>query len=280
MMRGRVILPLLIALMLPGAAFAHQPRIVETAEINVENPAISKAYYAELTGNPHVYRFSSAETFNLYVNILVPEKDGQRRDLSAVIYQNGKELVRLEGEGFLWRHYFEEFGYDAYLMGPEYRERAEVGEYEVHVSNPGNSGKYALAIGETEAFNFNEALSAYTIIPQLKTDFFNVSPASFVFSPLGWGLILMLYAIAGAVLFMIRFALSRLFPTTRFSHARNIGTLGRIVRLAIAAGILVFAISTTWSLLLIFISGLVFFESLLRWCALYALIGRNTCAAV
>ena len=39
----------------PFLVFAHQPRITEDGKIDVVNPEISKAYYGELKGGPHIY---------------------------------------------------------------------------------------------------------------------------------------------------------------------------------------------------------------------------------
>jgi len=37
------------------------------------------------------------------------------------------------------------------------------------------------------------------------------------------------------------------------------------------------AITTTWSPILIFFSGFAFFEAIFSWCGFYAAMGKNTC---
>ena len=63
---------LLLFLLLVFVVVAHQPRITDSEDIIVKEPEISKAYYGNLEGNPHIYVINSDKNFNLYVNILVP----------------------------------------------------------------------------------------------------------------------------------------------------------------------------------------------------------------
>jgi hypothetical protein len=46
------------------------------------------------------------------------------------------------------------------------------GTYIIRVSNPGNQGKYSLAIGKLESFSLNETIYTYKVLPELKTVFF------------------------------------------------------------------------------------------------------------
>jgi hypothetical protein len=62
-----------LLLMIPGISSAHQPRIPEGNEITVTDPEVSKAYYTELKGAPHIYTLFSDVPFVLYINILVPD---------------------------------------------------------------------------------------------------------------------------------------------------------------------------------------------------------------
>jgi hypothetical protein len=67
---------------------------------------------------------------------------------------------------------------------------------------------------------------------------------------------------------------------------RNIGTSDRLLRVAIGATLLLVAITTTWSPILIFFSGLILslskgfalFEAIFSWCGFYAALGKNTCS--
>ena len=66
--------------------------------------------------------------------------------------------------------------------------------------------------------------------------------------------------------------------TTR-GAVKNIGTLDRLLRVAIGLGLLIWAITTSWSPVLLFFSGFAFFEAIFSWCGLYAALGKKTCPA-
>lgn len=262
---------------LPVLALAHQPRITESRLTQVPDPEISKAYYAKLTGEPDVYVITSSEAFDLYVNVLVPDIAGQKKDVSAVVLQGGKELTVLDGPNFTWTKFYEPYGADTYWMGPEYRARAEAGTYEIRVWSSGNDSKYSLAIGEIEAFDQKEGMNALTIIPQLKKDFWGESPISFISSPFGWGLIVVMYILAFIVGFIYRAILKKFARRSAHGAPKNIGKSDRLLRALIGVALLLWAITTTWSPILIFFSGFAFFEAIFSWCGFYAALGKNTC---
>lgn len=285
-------IPLLLItfFLVPALASAHQPRITESRLTQVPDPEISKAYYAELSGEPDVYVITSSEAFDLYVNVLVPDIAGQKKDVSAVILQkdlsaqaDGKELTVLDGPNFTWTKFYEPFGADTYWMGPEYRTRAEAGTYEIRVWSSGNDSKYSLAIGEIEAFDQKEGMNALTIIPQLKKDFWGESPISFISSPFGWGLIVVMYILAFVIGLVVKYLSKKLSRPITVSLSnpsvsnRNIGKSDRLLRAVIGVGLLLWAITTTWSPILIFFSGFCIFESIFSWCAFYQVMGKNTC---
>jgi len=282
-----ITLCLLALSLVPALAFAHQPRITKSRLTLVPDPEISKAYYGKLTGEPDVYTIEAREPFDLYVNVLVPDIAGQKKDVSAVVLKDGKELAVLEGINFAWKQFYEPFGADSYWMGPEHRARAEAGTYEIRVWSSGNESKYSLAIGEIEAFDFKEITNVFTIIPELKKNFFEVSPITFLKSPFGWGLIVVMYLLAGIVGFVLRFVikkfgLSKALPSVALAKdggaTHNIGKADRLLRLAIGVGLLLWAITTSWSPILLFFSGFALFEAIFSWCGFYAAIGKNTCA--
>lgn len=267
-------------LLLPFLALAHQPRITESRLTQVPSPEISKAYYGKLTGEPDVYVIKAGEPFDLYVNVLVPDITGQKKDVSAVVIKDGnikKPLAVLDGVPFEWKKFYEPFGADTYWMGPEYKARAEAGTYEIRVWSSNNDSKYSLAIGEIEAFDGKEGLNALTVIPELKKNFFEVSPISFIKSPLGWGLIVVMYLLAGIVGLVYRAILKRVDKNSPRGISKNIGKSDRLIRLAIGVGLLLFAMLTTWSPILIFFSGFAIFEAIFSWCGFYAALGKNTC---
>jgi hypothetical protein len=261
----------------PNLASAHQPRITESRLTEVPMPEISKAYYGKLTGEPDVYIIKSDKSFDLYVNVLVPDISGQKKDVSAVILKNDTEQASLNGAGFEWKQFYEPFGADKYWKGPEYKSRVEAGIYEIRVSSPKNDSKYSLAIGEIEAFDSKESLNALTIIPELKKDFFSTSPISFIASPLGFGLIAIMYVLAFIFGFIYRTILKRFAKNSPRGVTQNIGKKDRLLRVTIGVALLLWAISTSWSPILIFFSGFAMFEAIFSWCGFYAALGKNTC---
>lgn len=261
----------------PSLVLAHQPRITEGRQTLVPDPEISKAYYGELSGEPDIYIINAAESFDLYVNVLVPDIAGQKKDVSAVVLKDSQQIAILDGTNFEWKQFYEPFGADTYWMGPEYKARADAGQYEIRVSSPKNDSKYSLAIGEIEAFDGKEGMNALTIIPELKKNFFEESPISFIKSPFGWGLIVAMYLLAGIVGLIYRTILRRLVKSSPRSAHKNIGKGDRLLRLAIGVGLLFWAMLTTWSPIIIFFSGFALFEAIFSWCGFYAAIGKNTC---
>ena len=274
------VIPLLFFVLfvfVPSLAFAHQPRIVQSEATQVVDPEISKAYYANLTGAPHIYTIDSKVDFDLYVSILLPDTLSSDRSTVAEVSKEGKSIATLGGESAVWKSFFEPFGQSNYLDGGEYKARAKAGVYTVKVSSQNNNSKYSLAVGEIEAFDGKEGTNALSIIPELKRDFFEESPITFIKSPFGWGLIVIMYILAFLVGFIYRAILKKFAKNSVRGIAKNIGKKDRLIRIAIGVGLLFWAITTTWSPSLIFFSGFAIFEAIFSWCGFYAAMGKNTC---
>lgn len=273
----------------PLAAHAHQPRLATDNPIIVSDPEISKAYYGTFAGEPIVYKISSDKPFHLYVNILVPDIAGQKKDMSAVIVKKGAQdetIATLDGTTFEWKKMFEKFGHDTYWQGPEYEYNVSAGNYEIRVFGPGNTSlnsapnnirKYSLATGEIEKFDFKETVNALILIPQIKRDFFEESPISFVLSPFGIGYIVSVFVLAFMVGFIYRALIRKFAPKNKPRPGKNIDLSGRLLRTAIGGILLLIAITTSWSPALLFFAGFCFFEALFSWCGFYAALGKNTC---
>lgn len=269
---------LLTALILfPSLASAHQPRLVTSRTTAVDAPEVSKAYYATLTGEPDVYTIDSATPFALYVGLTLPDRPGQKKDVSAVVLKDGQQIALLDGVNHEWGTFFEEFGHDNYWRGPEYKAAAEPGRYEIRVWSSNNDSAYVLATGEIEAFDAKETWNALTLIPGLKTDFFNKSPVDFILSPFGAGLLIAMYLLAIIFGFAYRALLKRLARGTVRGAGQNIGKPDRLLRFGLGVTLLLWAITTTWSPILLFLSGFCFFEAAFSWCGFYAALGRTTC---
>jgi hypothetical protein len=263
----------------PFLASAHQPRIVEQNKITVLDPEISKAYYAELKGNPQVYDIKSDKPFNLYVNLTVPDVEGQRTDFGYYIYKDGnlaQPLSQFYGGSFQWSKFWEKFGRDSYLEAASYQNEVEAGDYQIQVMNIDNQGKYVLAIGEKENFDFKESMNAINLIPKIKRDFFNESPINFILSPFGYGYIILIFILAFIFSFIIRLMFKKLAKNPIRKVNKNINTRDRLISVLFGIGLLLWVITTTWNPVILFLAGLCFFEVIFSWCMFYAMWGKNT----
>ena len=164
-----------LCLVVASPAGAHQPHVVGDAVwVAVSDPEISKAYYGRLPGVPARYEIVSRRPFTLYAQITVPEIRGARRDYRLTILgPDGQLLAQLSTPTSHWKRFFEPFGGDHYLTGPEYRRHVPAEHYIVQVTRPGNRGTYVLAIGEAEQWGPIEALSALMALPTIKHDYFH-----------------------------------------------------------------------------------------------------------
>ena len=268
----RIVMVILFLILVswPLEVLAHQPRLVEMEKINVTKPEISKAYYGNLSGKPHIYTISTSSPIDLYVNILVPFIEGSGKNVTVNIFK-GEQLIRtLSPTKEDWKEFFEPFGQSMYWKGPEFKVRADAGKYKIHVQSTEKSIRYVLATGEIEAFGGPESLRAILLIPELKKNFFEESPLSFILSPLGWGYILLLQVLVILAGFLISKILniSRIkFQTGYFQRsAKSIMICGVFFWLAF----LFFAIQTSWHPLLIMMSGLALFMAIISWSKLMA----------
>lgn len=193
---------------------AHQPRFTmnkilsEKNPYQVENPEISQAFYGELKGEADHYIIDSETDFSLYLNLLAPDTKETRKDFQLDIV--GKN-ISLNGGEHNWTLFYEEFAGDNYWRGPELEKEVSAGIYLIRVYNKNNLGKYSLAIGKIEAFDFKESLNAMFIIPVLKIRFFEKNIFSLLEGRLGPFIIgayvifiIILFAIIKLVIFLVR----------------------------------------------------------------------------
>lgn len=193
-----------ILLLVAQSASAHQPNIIGArTHIEVLEPEVSKAYYAELPGEPAVYEIRSNEPFVLYVNILAPDIPGASTDFTVEIFKDGELFAALDSTMQEWRRFYEPFGGDSYLQGPVYKNRVGGGTYDILVSNPARAGKYVLAVGEREEFPPAKMLHALLALPRLKKDFFGKSPWTALNSRIGVFLLAFIGVIALAFLLIL-----------------------------------------------------------------------------
>ena len=255
----------------PLAVLAHLPRIVETEKINITKPEISKAYYGKLSGKPHTYTISTSSAIDLYVNVLVPFIEGPGKNVTVKIFKGDQALGNLNPSEEDWKKIFEPFGQSMYWQGPEFKIRADAGKYKIIVQSREKNIRYVLATGEIEAFDGIDSLKGILLIPELKKNFFGEQPIGFIFSPLGWGYILLLQLLA----LLVGLVISRVFKVSGIKNqkeyfqkfARSIMILGIIFWVSL----LFWAVKTTWHPILILISGLALFLAIISWCKLKAL---------
>ncbi len=196
---------LLIIFLCVSLASAHQPReVTDTSSIEnpiiVSNPEISQAFYGELNGNPAYYQIKSSKEFRLYVNILIPDNPGPKSFISMdILDDSGKVIATFDGQNSTWKSYYEKFGGDYYLKGPEFNQTIPAGTYYIKLYNNDNQGLYSLAIGDIESFPADESLNALITLPILKSETFRIPIASLFIQFMGiilaMGVFLVLYAL-------------------------------------------------------------------------------------
>jgi len=246
-------------LLTAGSAHAHQPVVVDSETIEVVDPEISKAYYGVLSGAAHTYMITSDIEFDLYVGILVPDSETPKRDVKAEIFRGDELLETLGGVDAEWVTFYEPFAQNTYWDGGEFRLRAAPGVYSVRISSPDNASKYSLAIGEIEYFGLEDRANALAVLPSIQQEFFGISAIELVGTRYGLLNLLVIYAVALITALLYTVTLRR--PLARLIGGRLRG-IDRRFRMAAAVALFAVAITTTWSPLLLFASGLLIFEAL------------------
>lgn len=263
----------------PLGTSAHQPNIVKSVPVLITQPEISRVFYDDLTSGPRTYRIVTTAPWQLYLTILTPWSVVPNYTYDVRVY-DVQSRAPIDGTDIFadWSQYYESFAGDWYWHGPEVRRAMPAGTFDIVVSADNQPGTYALAIGEREDFDLASAISAIRSIPEIKSRFLFVSPATFLRSPFGLAYIVIIFGAAVAAgmgyrAYMRRSALAKV--SVRAS--RNIGPVDRAARFSIGAILFIVAVSTTWNPIVLFISGFAFFETFAGWCGLYALVGKSTC---
>jgi len=198
------LLSILLFLFWAGSVLAHQPRIIfnQSGDIPISNPGISQAFYDELKGKPRDYYINSDKDFNLYLNLLVPTPENWQGRYSAKVFllQDSKEnqVAFIDGISSNWQEFYEPFGRDYYLKGPELDLKAGAGKYKIEVFSKDDQGKYVLAVGKIESYDIKSLLNIYWQLPLLKLTFFKTSVLQFFLTPFGIGGV----ALIGAILIL------------------------------------------------------------------------------
>jgi hypothetical protein len=242
-----------------GTAHAHQPVVVDGETTEVVDPEISKAYYGVLSGTAHTYVITSDIEFDLYVGILVPDSESPKRDVKAEIFRGDELMETLGGVDAEWVTFYEPFAQNTYWDAGEYRLRAAPGVYSVRVSSPDNASKYSLAIGEIEFFDLEDRANALAVLPGIQQEFFGTSAFELVGTRYGLLNLLVIYAVALVAALLYSVILRR--PLVRLVGG-NLRGIDKRFRVAAAVSLFGVAITTTWSPLLLFASGVLLFDVL------------------
>jgi len=150
---------------------AHQPKLITNSPSfdnahEVIYPEISKAYYGQLTGEPHYFVIEAEKDFLFYTSILSPKTSDTYKWLSLEVLDSEGDIVyRADGSKFNWTPWYEPYARDWYWKGPEIgintgKEfqisfQIAAGTYYIKVFNDDNLGHYSLAVGEAEFFGSN-----------------------------------------------------------------------------------------------------------------------------
>ena len=261
----RIVIFFVIMLSWPLGVFAHQPRIVDTEKIHVTKPEVSKAYYAKLSGKPHTYFISVNSAIDLYVNVLFPYNEGLKKNITVDVFRDDQSIGSLSSGEVVWKKFFEPFGQSMYWQGPELKKNVDAGKYEILVQSKEKNLRYVLAIGETEVWNGMDSINAILLIPELKRNFFEESPISFILSPLGYGYILLLQLLALIVGWVILRILKISGIQTQTNYILKFAKTNICLGVFFWVSLLFLAVTTTWNPILILMSGFALFVTIISW---------------
>lgn len=165
----------------PGAS-AHRPIFVDeqptdpTDALQIPDPDISWAIYAELaSGDAHFYRFVVPEPgLEFFAQMTVPARQEYRnfdpwfalvgpdlpRDISMPARLPMDYGALLAPAGGVKGEFFEPFTQTRYILRQKMQEELEVGTHYLVVFHPdGEQGRYALTVGEREAWAWADLLA-------------------------------------------------------------------------------------------------------------------------
>jgi len=224
-------------------AWAHQPELIYQKQGNIEisNPEVSRAFYDELKESPRNYFVSSEKDFDLYINLLVPEIINANSRYSANIFliENDKEekIASFDGNSAEWEEFYEPFGREYYLKGPEFEEQVLAGKYKIEIFSPENTGRYVLAVGKEESFDAVSLINLFWQIPLLKISFFETSVLQFFLTPVGivgvgaLGAIIIIFAILNFIFVLIGDAIKHRKAKTLLLTSADMEMKGEIAKL-------------------------------------------------
>ncbi|OGG72729.1 hypothetical protein A3A38_03650 [Candidatus Kaiserbacteria bacterium RIFCSPLOWO2_01_FULL_53_17] len=210
----------LCAVLLPALTLSQELRVVENATITLGDPTVYRAYYGKLTGEPHVFSFTTTgQLTHVKALLLVADIPDATTDISAAFIDTlHPESPFVVGDGALieWQRFFDTAGRESYLAGPVLEATVPPGEYEIRVWSPDNDRPYVLVMEGEGDFSFSGFWSRFTAGPTIKSEFFGKSAVSAFMTPLLLWPLLGILIVLGLVLFVIM-AFFRQSSRTRLS---------------------------------------------------------------
>ncbi|MBI5467432.1 MAG: hypothetical protein HY975_04450 [Candidatus Kerfeldbacteria bacterium] len=167
-------------------AMARQSVVVQTTPVIVQEPELSRAYYAHLRGQPAVYEVTVNEDLTFYASLLVPATTPPPNDLQVEVLRTnelGAEILIavIQPTATDWQPFRERLSGDNYWQGPSYRQDVGPGTYRLVVSSPTNTNTYVLAIGEQESWSASTFLGNLSVLPVIQSDIFGRAGWMFLF---------------------------------------------------------------------------------------------------
>jgi hypothetical protein len=174
MKKAGIILSLIFGVLIATSVWAYSSNFVSDVLTLIDTPEKQQVFFGELSGQEHFFVIDSAEDFNLYINILIPDLPGVNKDFSLTLSKE-EELLFLDGKSYTWAPYVDTFSNDHYYQGPSADLNLEAGNYVIEVFSADNNGKYALIVGNDNNTNFKEFFKQLWKMPRIK-HFFETSP--------------------------------------------------------------------------------------------------------
>lgn len=170
-------------------ASAHRARFVEVTQqdiTTISDTGLSQAFYGTLDDFPHLFEFTLTEPQAFFAEILIPDIDSAKNDVSGIILKIEErgvtEIKRLHAKEAAWESFYEFAGGDSYRRGQSFYDSLEAGTYQIEISTPVNLSKYVLVVGKREEFSLTNYFGTIGDIAQIKS-FFEKPKVAVIQSP-------------------------------------------------------------------------------------------------
>jgi hypothetical protein len=139
------------------AAEAFVPVLIKDIDqadiMPIADPTLAQAFYGHMDNFPHMYEIHAKEPFLLSLQILMPDIDSSKNNISGVIIKvpegGGRvtEIASLSAQEAGWGTTFQSLDGNKYREGPAFQKELEPGMYRIEVHTPDNIEKYILRVG-------------------------------------------------------------------------------------------------------------------------------------